>query len=274
MAEESDFSRTEPASPRRLQQARQDGDVPRSSELSAWVVLLTALGALNWLASSLFATLGHLLQTSLLASAHEFPAHPFALLLPVVSALLPMLALILLALLVAPMLLSGWVFAPRALAFNARQLDPLAAWKRLFSLDGLFVIGKSALKFALVAAVCWTMLANDFRHLLPGVANDQFAPAAASVLLSGLLSVVGALAAFALADAGWQWWRYRTRHAMSWQEVQAEAQESEGSPEMRARVRQRQQEMGKGVKGGTSPLPNPLPLAGEGTNAEPRAIDE
>jgi Flagellar biosynthesis pathway, component FlhB len=73
MAEDSDLSRTEPASPRRLLEARRNGDVPRSGELGAWLALSAALAALSWLAPPLFAGLGRVMQASLQSSAHDFP---------------------------------------------------------------------------------------------------------------------------------------------------------------------------------------------------------
>ena len=57
MAEETDLSRTEPPSPRRLQEARRAGHVPRSGEFTAWLVLLAALGVLGWQAPRLLLTL-------------------------------------------------------------------------------------------------------------------------------------------------------------------------------------------------------------------------
>ena len=244
MAEESDLSRTEPASPRRLQQARSEGDVPRSAELTAWVVLLSALAGLAWWAPQIFAALTLNLQTALQSAAQPFPAQPFAApLWSIASLLLPVLILIFVALLIAPMLLSGWVFAPGALNFNAQRLHPLLAFKRLFSLDGLFAIGKTLLKFALVIGAGWLTLSGEWTRLwaLPFAPSTESFSTAASLLLQGLLAVVGVLAVIALADSGWQWWRYRARHAMTWQEVLAEAQESEGSPEMRGRMLGRQQ---------------------------------
>lgn len=243
MAEESDLSRTEPASPRRLQQARSEGDVPRSAELTAWAVLLSALAGLSWLAPQMFATLTLNLQTALQSAAQPVPAQPFASLFSIGAMLLPVLALIFIGLLIAPMLLSGWVFAPGVLNFNAQRLNPLLAFKRLFSLDGVFVISKTLLKFALVIGVCWLTLSGEWTRLwaLPmGSAAESF-QAAASLLGHGLLAVAGALAVIALVDTGWQWWRYRARHAMTWQEVLAETKESEGSPEMRGRMLGRQQ---------------------------------
>jgi flagellar biosynthetic protein FlhB len=70
--------------------------------------------------------------------------------------------------------------------------------------------------------------------------------AAAAWVGRGLLALAAALTLAAALDAGWRWWRYLRRHAMTWQEVVAEAREAEGSPEMRARLRSRQQQSGQG----------------------------
>ena len=242
MAEESDLSRTEPASPRRLQQARSQGDVPRSAELTAWVVV-SALAGLTWLAPGIFAALTLFLQTALQSAAQPFPPHPFEPLLSVGAVLLPLLGGIFVALLIAPMLLSGWVFSPQALNFNSQRLYPLAAFTRLFSIEAVFVAAKTLIKFALVGAACWLTLSGEWGPLLalPGGAPEQVFSTASDLLLKGLLTVVGMLAVIAVLDAGWHGWRYRARHAMTWQEVLAEARESEGSPEMRARMRGRLQ---------------------------------
>jgi len=69
MAEETDLSRTEPASPRRLQEARSAGDVPRSAELTAWVALLSALGMLGWQAPRLLEALQALTSAAYIHAA-------------------------------------------------------------------------------------------------------------------------------------------------------------------------------------------------------------
>jgi flagellar biosynthetic protein FlhB len=71
-----------------------------------------------------------------------------------------------------------------------------------------------------------------------------------------VLALAATLALAAALDAGWRWWRYLRRHAMTWQEVMAEAREAEGSPQMRAQLRGRQQQVG------------------QGTNAERKSINE
>ena len=70
MAEENDLSRTEPASAKRLQDARRAGDVPRSREFSAWLVLLVGLAVLLWFAPRLFDTLTRLLTVAFQQAAH------------------------------------------------------------------------------------------------------------------------------------------------------------------------------------------------------------
>ena len=158
MAEETDLSRTEPASPQRLQQARSAGDVPRSAELTAWVVLLTALGVLAWQAPRLLDAL-QVLTTAAFAHAAQ-PLSPVFLeaAQSALWAVLPVLVAIFVAALVAPMLLSGWVYAPQAIQADLTRANPFKPFARLFSADSLFDGTLALLKLALAAAaVGWAL---------------------------------------------------------------------------------------------------------------------
>jgi flagellar biosynthetic protein FlhB len=114
----------------------------------------------------------------------------------------------------------------------------LLVFKRLFSLDGFFAISKTLLKFALVIGVFWLTLSDEWTRLwaLPVASSAESFRAAVSMLLRGLLAVVGALAVIAIADSGWQWWRYRARHAMTWRmlgrQQAAAAQSAQQSPRL------------------------------------------
>jgi flagellar biosynthetic protein FlhB len=183
---------------------------------------------------------------------------------------LPVLAAIFVAALVAPMLLSGWVFAPHVTEPDMTRANPLKPFVRLFSADSLFDGSRALLKLALaVAAVGWALATGwpGLQSLGSGETNTAL-DATVSWVGRGVLALAAALTLAAALDAGWRWWRYLRRHAMTWQEVLAEAREAEVHPEIRAQLRGRQQQAGRG------PLPNPLPLAGEGTNAGPKTIDE
>jgi len=266
MAEESDLSRTEPASPRRLQEARSAGDVPRSAELTAWVVLLSALGVLAWLAPRLLNALQTLTEAAFVHAAQPLSPVFLEAAQAALWAVLPVLVAIFVAALVAPMLLSGWVYAPQITQADLTRANPFKPFARLFSADSLFDGTLALLKVALGAAAVGWALADGWPGL-QGLTGSEALGATAGWIGRGVLALALALALAAALDAGWRWWRYLRRHAMTWQEVVAEAREAEGSPEMRAQLRSRQQQAGQ------RPLPNPPP-GGEGTNAGPRTINE
>jgi flagellar biosynthetic protein FlhB len=249
MAEETDLSRTEPASPRRLQEARSAGDVPRSAELTAWVVLLAALAVLAWLAPRLLNAMQALTEAALIHAAQPFSPALLEATQSALWAVLPVLVVIFVAALLAPMLLSGWVYAPQVTQADLTRANPFKPVVRLFSAESLFDGTLALLKLALMAAaVGWTLSSGwpGLRTLLGSAANESLQVAAAWVG-RGVLALAAALAVTAALDAGWRWWRYLRRHAMTWQEVLAEARESEVHPEVRAQLRGRQQQAGQGV---------------------------
>ncbi|MBC2731001.1 EscU/YscU/HrcU family type III secretion system export apparatus switch protein [Thiobacillus sp.] len=249
MAEETDLSRTEPASPRRLQLARSAGDVPRSAELTAWAVLLSALGMLGWLAPRLLNALQVLIEVAFIHAAQPLSPVFIQAAWAALWAVLPVLGVIFAAALVAPILLSGWVFAPQAAQADLTRANPFKPFARLFSVESLFDGSLVLLKLALAAAAVGWVLTSGWSglHSLTRSAMSVALDATAAWVGRGVLMLAAALTLAAAADAGWRWWRYLRRHAMTWQEVLAEARESEVNPEVRARVRGRQQQAGQRV---------------------------
>jgi flagellar biosynthetic protein FlhB len=246
MAEETDLSRTEPASSQRLQQARLAGDVPRSAELTAWMVLLAALGTLGWLAPRLLAALRTLTETAFITAAQPFSPVFFEAAQSALWAVLPLLAVVLVAALVAPLLLSGWVFAPQRIHFNLLRANPFKPFYRLFSADFWFDGSLALFKLALAAAaVAWMLASGEGLQGLTDLSLSSGLAHTAAWLGRGMLALATALALAAALDAGWRWWRYLRRHAMTWQEVLAEAREAEVNPEIRAQLRGRQQQAGQ-----------------------------
>ncbi len=166
MAEETDLSRTEPASPRRLQEARSAGDVPRSAELTAWVALLSALGMLGWQAPRLLEALQALTSAAFIHAAQPLSPAFVDAAHAALWAVLPVLAASFVAALVAPMLLSGWVFAPHVTQMDLRRASPFKPFSRLLSQDALFDALAMLLKLLLVAAAVWWVLASGWNALL------------------------------------------------------------------------------------------------------------
>jgi flagellar biosynthesis protein FlhB len=265
MAEETDLSRTEPASSQRLQRARSAGDVPRSAELAAWGVLLAALGMLGWLMPRLLGAVQTLTETAFIYAAQPFSPVFLEAAQAALWAVLPLFAAIFVAALVVPLLFSGWVFAPQRIQPDLLRANPFKPFSRLFTADFWFDGSLALLKFALAAAaIAWMLTSGE------GVQSLTDRPLNSALLLTaawverGMLALATALALAAALDAGWRWWRYLRRHAMSWQEVLAEAREAEVSPEIRAQLRNRQQQAGQGAQ----------PDGQEGTAAMPKSINE
>ncbi len=242
MAEESNTSRTEPASERRLAQARAEGHVPRSAELSSLLVLAAMAGGLALWGARLFTRLQDLIAAHFRGVAQFSPESVLSLMQQMALEAFSFLAVLFLAGLIAPMLLSGWVFAPRVIQFNGERLNPLSRLIRFFSPNGLF----DGLKALLSFLVAGTLLAWFFQAHLIDLAKLSALPFAEAValagelLLKGLLMLLGVVFLATLLDAPWQWWRYLKGLAMTRAEVLAEAREAEGSPELKARIRARQ----------------------------------
>ncbi len=249
MAEETDLSRTEPASSRRLQRARSAGDVPRSAELTAWAMLLSALGMLGWLAPRLLEALQTLVEVAFIYAAQPLSPVFIEAGWTALWAVLPVLGVIFVVALVAPILFSGWVFAPQTTQADLTRADPFKPFARLFSVESLFDGSLLLLKLALAAAAVGWMLTSNESGLSSLTRSDMSIAldVTAAWVGRGVLGLAAVLTLTAAADAGWRWWRYLRRHAMTWQEVLAEARESEANPEVRARMRGRQQQAGQRV---------------------------
>lgn len=253
MSGDSDLEKTEPASERRLQQAREDGDIPRSRELAACASLLAG-GLLLW---AMGASMQHMLA-GLLRESLSFPrefAFDTALLLEhgrhqlgrVLWALLPFAAVVLVAVAVSPLLVGGWLFSVKALMPKFDRLDPVSGVTRMFSLHALAELGKAIAKTVLVGAAAWTVMRSQSDAVFALTATP---PGAAGASLGGLLfrafaAMAGALALIAVIDVPWQRWQYAKKLMMTRDEVKREYREQEGSPEIKARIRSQQREMAR-----------------------------
>jgi flagellar biosynthetic protein FlhB len=249
MAEESDYSRTEPASERRLEQARAEGQAPRSAELSSLLLVGAMAGGLAIWGAHLFGSLQHLFAQHFRSVAQSSLHSAFWLLQQSAIEVFPFLIGLFIAALLAPLLLSGWVFAPGVLQFRGERLNPFHSISRLFSATGWFDAIKAVLKIAALAL----LLSGFYRANLDSFAGlsalplKQAVAAAGGLLLEGLLILLAALLLVTLLDAPWQWWRYLKGLAMTHAEVLAEAREAEGNPELKARMRARQNAMRQGT---------------------------
>lgn len=254
MAEDDKEDKTERATQKRVDDARKEGQVPRSQDLSSCTVLLAATGALLLMGGEIGAALSASMRAGLDMTRAE--ALDEAQLIPALSAALyqvglscaPVFAIVMLAALAAPMAIGGWNLSAEALAPKFSRLDPIAGFGRIFSVRGFVELGKALLKFSLVALVAIGVLWRDAGEL-SALGAESIGSAighSASMVGSALLSLAAALLVIAMIDVPFQLWRHAKDLRMSRDEIRQEHKESDGSPEVKGRIRQLQHEIAKG----------------------------
>lgn len=247
MAEDEDKeSKTEEPSERKLQRARQEGQVAISQEIKSLLMLVTALALVAtlapWLSGQLKKHLG-----GLLANAHAVPLDPEGFRMWFLHAILggiillsPVLVITFLAAILSGTIQYGLVFTPKKIAPKLSNISPISGFKRIFSRNQLFEMVKSVFKIALVTVVLLALV-------VPQLATPEVYMAVDPVLvlenLHELLVLVlfGVVVTFSLiAAADWWWQRYRHREQlkMTKQEVKDEHKDTEGDPQIKGKIRQ------------------------------------
>jgi len=241
--EEGAGEKTEAPTPRRLERAREEGQVPVSREVGGAAAMLGALAGIVWLlphaASGLIASATALFEQAGLAAE---PARAAVLWRTVLWGALAGLAVIAL-----PMLLGalGTLIQTRGLVSGARitpkvsRLSPLGGLKRLVSLGNLVEFLKSLAKLAALCAVAAVVLVGMAWQLVPSVAwpTERLLGALVedTVLLLGALAA--AFAAIAVLDLVWVRYEHERKLRMSRQDIREELKQTEGDPEVRARLK-------------------------------------
>jgi flagellar biosynthetic protein FlhB len=237
MAEENEAEdRTEAPSARRLEQARQEGQVPNSRELSGFAALLLAVIAAAMALPSLGRDLLRALR-GILERGHELtPDQALEVLLPSSLLLLPILGAAALGAVATTLLQTRGLFSAKGLTPQLSRLSPAAGLKRIFGAESLLEFLKTLLKMALVGAAIWH--AGDAPALLEP-AMHQPAAALLSLLADQALRLIAAtLAAFALlaaADLFLTRFRHLRRLRMSRQDMREEAKDTDGDPHVKAK---------------------------------------
>lgn len=250
MADDLGQPRTEAATPRRRQEAREQGQIALSHDLSAAIVLLTCLAAFWWGGRGMALQLLGAVRNSLreptsadwsvgqtLVSAHWLSGQ----LLATSGLLVGTLFVVSLGVGLAQ---AGFTVSFKPLEANWERLSPATGWARLFSWDGA-VRGISALfKVSVVAAVLVWYLGDRVlllrllgqKTLGSGVAAGWQLALETALVIAGGFFVIGA------ADYLYQWFRNEQRMKMTREEIKQEHKEDEGDPHVRARIRRLQRE--------------------------------
>lgn len=253
MAESEQGERTEPASAKRLQEARERGQIPRSQELGNFATMIGGSAVLVVLGRSLVSRLADMMHRDLSFSATSL-ADPQSMLACLgtdsVAALLilaPIFGVLIVLALLAAIALGGWNFSPQALVPDFTRMSPLAGLQRLFGLRGASELAKALLKCLVVGGVCAAVASGLFHdvialgHMSPKAAIGR----AASLLAGAFVWLCASLAIVAIIDVPLQMFQFSRSMRMSRQELREESKETDGRPETKRRIRQMQQQLAR-----------------------------
>lgn len=250
MAEDSDLERTEPASARKLDQAREQGNVPRSRELATLAVLLASVGVIAALGMFMLKGLNRVMQNTLSFDAGDV-ASPAMMGRNLMEAgvdglllLLPVTGAVVVAAVAANVLVSGWVFSTKAITFDLAKLNPITGLGRLFSWNSVAELVKALMKGGLIAGVAGWMIWHQ-RDSILGLAVEPLDAAMVhfgQITLLTFLAAVSAFGLIVLLDVPYQLWNYHRGMRMTKEEIRQESKEMEGDPQIKARIRSLQRE--------------------------------
>ena len=248
---ESAADKTEEPTAQKLKKAREDGQVARSTELPAAVIVIGSFVVLmltgGWVISRLSTVFaqGFVFDRKLIEKPLLLPAHFGEHLLAAFVLVLPVILFTMVAAIVASGMTGGYLFSLKAVAPKGSKLNPISGLKRIFGTHAAVELGKALLKFTLVAGVLWFSLMSNMDSLVQigQMGLEPALNAAGQMILQSGLWVALSLAIIAMIDVPWQKHSFTKRMRMSKQEVKDEFKQMEGSPEVKAQIRRRQREM-------------------------------
>lgn len=254
MAEDSDEEKTEEPTQQRLEKAREEGQVPRSRELSTFLLLATGVAGLwgtsGWFVDAVL-TIGRASFDFAPGVAHDnarMMSQVVAQLFTIAGGIAPLLGALLVIALVAPTLLGGWLFSAKSIKLDVQRLDPVKGLGRVFSANAgaelVKAIAKSVLIGTVAAGFVYTHL-DEILSLAGQHSHQAVIHALRLVFFCSALMILAFVVVVAI-DVPFQIWNHHKKLRMSLKEIKDEHKENEGDPQIKARIRDQQQRMARG----------------------------
>jgi flagellar biosynthesis protein FlhB len=274
MAEENDQEKTEPATPKKREEARKKGQIAQSREIPSVLVLLSSLSVFYFAGAWMFNQLLDIMRAIFQQMAYWTPgignAHALLLYLCQKVALLlaPLVSVVAIAGIVGNVSQSGFLIIDEAFVPKFEKLNPFAGIKGIFSVRGLVELVKSLFKVAIIGGISYATLKGEMDAI----------PALIDLTVPMILAFIGRVAlkmgfytclvliVLSALDYFFQRWKHERDLRMTKQEVKDEFKQREGDPKIRSHIRSVQREMAlrrmmQAVPDATVVITNPTHLA-------------
>ncbi|MBI1245085.1 MAG: flagellar biosynthesis protein FlhB [Alphaproteobacteria bacterium] len=248
MAEEADdeASKTEEPTGKRLDEAREKGQVAATRELNHWMMFMGATLGFTFLGAAMWRHLNESMRP-FFERPHEFTFEggglqqilTYALMEPL-KAILPFLAILMLAAGAAQVLQNGFLVSAEPLIPKFSKLSPAAGFKRLFSFNSVFEFLKGLIKISIVATACWMAIRKEIDDLSHYAELDlvDVGRTMTDLATKVMISVIAVMTVIAGLDYLYQRFQHYKRLRMSKQEIKDEYKQAEGDPMVKGRIKQ------------------------------------
>lgn len=245
MAEDSDLDKTEEPSGRRIDQAREQGQVPHSRELGSFLILIVASAGF-WMMGGWFAQRAMAIVRKGFAIEPQYAREP-ALMLPRLGEIAwdalvvfsPLFGLLVVAAILPPFFMNAWIFSTKALVPDLGRLNPLTGLGRMFSWNSLMELGKAVLKALLIGGIAAVLIWKERDEIFGLLAEPlELGLAHAGHLVTySFIILVATLILLVAVDVPFQFWQYFDKLKMTKEEVKQELKEMMGDPHVKGRIR-------------------------------------
>ncbi|WP_075185516.1 flagellar biosynthesis protein FlhB [Teredinibacter haidensis] len=249
--DDSSQEKTEEATPKKLDKAREEGQVPRSKELTTTAVLLAGTLGLVFFGSLLAGKMMTIIRMNFQMSRESIFDTEFmfaqlgASFWQAFLGLIPFFSIVLVAAIAGPVALGGWLFSTKSLAPKLDRMDPIKGLGRMFSAKSLIELVKAIGKILVVVGVAFVLL-KSMQDALLGLANEGIEQGIIHSVTLSLWAAVflsSATIIIAMVDIPFQIWDHAKKLKMSRQDIKDEMKDSEGKPEVKGKIRQMQQQI-------------------------------
>lgn len=242
--------KTEDPTAKRMSDARQKGNIPKSQEINTVFVLLAGFWTLNILGASIYkeicAFMTHILSQPVDTVNTETVMRIFiSMVVVLIKTAFPVMGVIMLMGLIINFLQVGINFTTEPLGFKLENLNPINGFGRIFSKRSLVELVKSLFKILIIGSFIYTYLKDEIAQMPYMLYIDLTAslPRIASIVFNLAFKVCGVIFVMAVLDFAYQKWEHYTNLKMSKDEVKEEFKQMEGDPQIKSKIKQKQRQM-------------------------------
>ncbi len=239
------------ATPYRREKAREEGNIAKSQDLASATLLLAAVYTLNIFGPNLITVLSEVIADQLTSTAYrnhdvnthlrEFVGVTYRCML----ALAPITGFLFLTALIVNVSQTGLVWLPNKLSFDFQRIDPIAGFKRLFSLTNSTRLGFGLIKVTLVGLLLVGGVVMEWDTIMQtgSMSIEDVSKFVWSTVFAMIRRTAVALVILAVLDFGFQKWKHEQDLRMTDEEIREEAKNTQGDPHIKARRRRVQRQL-------------------------------